>query len=273
MADRCRLAVLIADWLCGFAAAFAARIRTSCSPAQPRLSRRPEAPAPATPTPTRSTRPTTHPNESKFLIHLAEDQKDIWTSPFHLKPGDAKWLVPAAGITTGLLVTDPQSSYAMRLGDLSAWKTASNVGVASAMGMTGAAYVWGRITHNERMRETGVLATEAMLNALGVDYCDQGRHRASASLSIQLSEYFLSRRHFVSLRSRGVTWAFASMIAHEYPNLWAEFGAYGLALGTSLARAASEQHFLSDVFVGSVMGYQIGRQIYKQRHNANLDDD
>ena len=70
-----------------------------------------------------------------------------------------------------------------------------------------------------------------------------------------------------------VTWAFASIVAHEYPNPWAEFGAYGLALGTSIARAASEQHFLSDVFVGSLMGYQIGRQVYKQRHNKNLDDD
>ncbi len=70
-----------------------------------------------------------------------------------------------------------------------------------------------------------------------------------------------------------MTWAFASIVAREYPNPYAVFGAYGLALGTSIARAASEQHFLSDVFVGSVLGYQIGRQIYKQRHNKNLDDD
>ncbi len=97
------------------------------------------SPAPTSPPPDPFYAPVTHPNESKFLIHLAEDQKEIWTSPFHLKPGDAKWLVPMAGITTGLMVTDPQSSYAMRLGDLSAWKTASNAGLASAMGMTGAA--------------------------------------------------------------------------------------------------------------------------------------
>jgi len=217
--------------------------------------------------------PVTHPNESKFLIHLAEDQKEIWSSPFRLKRGDAKWLVPAAGITTGLMVTDPDSSYAMRLGNLSAWKTASNVGVASAMGMTGAAYFWGRITHNDRMRETGVLATEAMLNALGVDYAIQA---ATGRLRPQPSNYqnifFHGGSSFPSDHA-AVTWAFASIVAHEYPNPFAEFGAYGLALGTSLARAASEQHFLSDVFIGGLMGYQIGRQIYKQRHNKNLDDD
>ena len=236
-------------------------------------STQPGTPVPTAPAPDPFYAPITHPNESKFLIHLAEDQAAIWSSPFHLKPGDAKWLVPAGGITTGLIVTDPQSSYAMRLGDLSAWKTASNVGMASAVGMTGAAFVWGRITHNERLRETGVLATEAMLNALAVDSVLEA---ATGRLRPQPSNYqnifFHNGSSFPSGHA-GVTWAFASVVAHEYPNPWAEFGAYGLALGTSLARAASEQHFLSDAFVGSLIGYQIGRQIYKQRHNKDLDDD
>src|SRR5262249_45984478 len=70
-----------------------------------------------------------------------------------------------------------------------------------------------------------------------------------------------------------VTWAFASVVAQEYPHLVPEFGAYGLALGVSLARVASDQHFLSDAFVGAFLGYQLGRQIYKQRHNPNIDDD
>jgi membrane-associated phospholipid phosphatase len=229
--------------------------------------------APSNPLPDPFYAPTTHPNESKFLIHLAEDQKEIWTSPFHLKPGDAKWLLPMAGITTGLMVTDPQSSYAMRLGDLSAWKTASNVGVASAIGMTGISYLWGRFNGDEHLRETGVLATEAMLNALAVDStigAATGRLRPQPSNFQNI--FFHGGNSFPSDHA-GVTWAFASVVAHEYPNPWAEFGAYGLALGTSIARAASEQHFLSDVFVGSLMGYQIGRQVYRQRHNKNLDDD
>ncbi|MGB8768195.1 MAG: capsule assembly Wzi family protein [Candidatus Korobacteraceae bacterium] len=214
-----------------------------------------------------------HPNEKNFLRHLAEDQKDIWTSPFHLKPADAKWLVPMSGIATGLFVTDPQSSYAMRLGDLSAWKTASNAGVASAAGMTGAMYIWGHLTHNERARETGVLATEAMINALGVDYAMKfatGRERPFPSNFQNI--FYHGGTSFPSDHS-AVTWAFASVVAQEYPHPLAEFGAYGLALGVSLARAASDEHFLSDVFVGGLLGYQIGRHIYKTRHNASLDDD
>ena len=171
------------------------------------------------------------------------------------------------------MVTDPDSSFAMSLGNLNAWNTASNVGVASALGMTGVAYAWGHLTHNERMRETGVLATEAMLNAFAVDSvisASTGRLRPQPSNYQNI--FFHGGSSFPSDHA-AVTWAFASVVAREYPNIYAEFGAYGLALGTSLARAAAEQHFLSDVFVGSLMGYQVGRQIYKQRHNKNLDDD
>ena len=215
----------------------------------------------------------THPNEGRFLQHLAADQKAIWTSPFHLKPSDAKWLVPVGGITTGLLVTDPQSSYAMRLGNLHDWKLASDAGLATAVGMTGASYIWGRITHNERARETGVLATEAMINALGVDYALKYTTGRLRPLESNYQNVFYHGGTSFPSSHAAVTWAFASIVAQEYPNIYAQFGAYGLALGTSIARAASEQHFLSDVFIGGFMGYQIGRQVYKQRHNKNLDDD
>ena len=214
-----------------------------------------------------------HPNETNFLQHLAADQKDIWTSPFHLKPADAKWLLPMGGIATGMFLTDPQSSYAMRLDHLHALRVASDAGAASAAGMTGAMYLWGHLAHNERARETGVLATEAMINALGVDYAMSyatGRERPIPSNFH--NNFFQGGTSFPSDHA-ALTWAFASVVAQEYPHPVAEVGAYGLALGISLARAASDEHFLSDALVGGLLGYQIGRHIYKTRHNAGLDDD
>ena len=35
-----------------------------------------------------------------------QDQKQIWTSPMRLRFSDTEWLVPLAGISAGLLVTD-----------------------------------------------------------------------------------------------------------------------------------------------------------------------
>ena len=234
----------------------------------------PQAPAPQTQVTNPFYAPPKHPNESRFFIHLAEDQRDIWTSPFHLNAGDAKWLTPVAGITAGLLATDPQSSYAMRGNHLNALRLGSDAGVAAAAGMTGAAYFWGRITHNDHARETGVLATEAMINAIGVDYAISfatGRERPAAS-GYQNVFFHPGNTSFPSDHA-GVIWAFSSVVAQEYPSKWVQFGAYGLATGVSLARAAGNQHFLSDAFVGSVIGYQIGRHVYHEHHDRSLDDD
>jgi len=214
-----------------------------------------------------------HPNESRFFIHLAEDQKAIWTSPFHLRPGDAKWLVPAGGIATALFVTDPQSSYAMRLNNAHALNVFADAGVGAALGMTGGAYFWGRIVHNERARETGVLATEAIVNALGVDYAVNGITGRERPFPSHFQNVFGNAGTSFPSDHAAITWAFASVVAHEYPHVVPEFGAYGLALGVSLARAASDQHFLSDVFIGGLLGYQIGRHIYRERHNPEIDDD
>jgi membrane-associated phospholipid phosphatase len=214
-----------------------------------------------------------HPNESKFFIHLAQDQKDIWTSPFRLKSEDAKWLVPVTGIATGLFVTDPQSSYAMRLDNQHPLNLFADAGVGTAIGLTGAGYLWGRWTHNERARETGVLAAEAIINAIGVDYALKGISGRERPFPSNFQNIFFHGGTSLPSDHAAITWAFASVIAQEYPHPAVEIGAYGLALGVGLARAAADQHFLSDVFIGGLLGYQIGRQVYKTRHNPNIDDD
>jgi len=212
-----------------------------------------------------------HPNETGFLKHLAADQKDIWTSPLRLQLKDAKWLVPMGGIATGLFVTDPASSFGMASYHRATYNTLSNAGLAAAGGLSGAAYLWGRITRNERMRETGVLASEAMIDVLGMQYALQySTGRLTPIQSNYQNVFFHGGTSFPSNHA-ALTWAFASVVAREYPNPLAEIGAYGLATGVSLARVAASQHFLSDVFIGGLIGYEVGRHVYNTRHNANLD--
>ena len=214
----------------------------------------------------------THPNERDFLKHLVEDQKDIWTSPARLQPGDFKWLVPVSGITAGLFVTDPSSSFGIASYHAHAWNTASNAGLAAAAGASGSAYLWGRFTHNEHLRETGVLATESMIDVLGLTYATQySTGRLTPEQSHFQNEFFQGGTSFPSNHA-ALTWAFASVIAREYPNPLAEIGAYGLATGVSLARVEAEKHFLSDVFVGGLIGYETGKHIYHQRHKISQDE-
>src|SRR6185369_7903428 len=141
-------------------------------------------------------------------------------------------------------------------------------GTAAAGGMTAAAYLWGRLTHDERARETGVLATEAIVNAVGVDYALKGITGRERPIPSNFQNVFFHGGSSFPSDHAAITWAFASVVAHEYPHPLPQFGAYGLALGVSLARAASDQHFLSDAFIGGLLGYQIGKHIYKERHNS-----
>ena len=214
-----------------------------------------------------------HPNERYFFKHLAQDQLTIWASPAHVQANDLKWLLPSSGIATGLFVTDPDSSFAMASYHPNTWREISNYGLGAALGTTAAMYAWGHLTNNERARETGVLATEAMVDVLPMEFAVRGAMgRLRPYQSNYQNDFFDGGSSFPSNHA-AVAFAFASIVAHEYPNVWAQFGAYGLATGISLARVAASQHFLSDVFVGGLIGYQVGRQVYKSRHNPQIDDD
>lgn len=55
--------------------------------------------------------------------------------------------------------------------------------------------------------------------------------------------------------------AVASVIAHEYDAWWVKAAAYGTATSAGLQRIESGKHWLSDVFVGALLGYFVGRTV------------
>jgi hypothetical protein len=59
-------------------------------------------------------------------------------------------------------------------------------------------------------------------------------------------------------------------LAHEYPGPLTKVFAYGLASAVTLTRITSQQHFPTDAFVGSALGWFIGRQVYRAHHDAEL---
>jgi hypothetical protein len=64
-------------------------------------------------------------------------------------------------------------------------------------------------------------------------------------------------------------WSVATVIANEYSDHRStQVAAYGIATVVSLARFTGEKHFLSDILVGSVLGYGIGRYVYHAHHRA-----
>ena len=63
-------------------------------------------------------------------------------------------------------------------------------------------------------------------------------------------------------------WAFAHVVAEEYPGWKVKLAVYGLAATVSASRVMGREHFASDALMGSTMGYLIGGYVYNH-HSRN----
>ena len=103
------------------------------------------------------------------LKDVAHDQAGIWTSPLRLKGHDALWLVPFAGATGAAFAYDQDAlrqvgTTNQTLIDRSEIISKFGSGYAT-FGEAGVLYLTGVFTHNDHLRETGVLGAEAVVDA------------------------------------------------------------------------------------------------------------
>ena len=217
--------------------------------------------------------------EKKFLINILDDQRAIWTSPFRLRGSDARWLAPLGVSTMALIATDRRTSGELvengdNLNRLRISRNISRLGsLYSTAGVAGVIYLAGRATHNDHLRETGLLATEALIDSgIVVTALKTASQRQRPPEDHSSGEFFDGGSSFPSDHAISA-WSLATVIAQEYGHHrpLVQVGAYGLATAVSLSRYTGRNHFLSDVLVGSAMGYGIGRYVYHKRHDPALD--
>jgi hypothetical protein len=208
----------------------------------------------------------------QLVKNIVRDQRDIWTSPAHLRLGYADWVVPFAGITTGLLVTDRDVNLhqASSPSTLKNYRNLSNFGIAGMAGATGGLYLWGRITDNPHKQEAGILSGEAAVDGLlastALKYA-MGRERPGVG-SFR-GRFWQSGDSFPSDHAVA-SWAVASVLTHEYPGPLTKFLAYGAASAISISRIRGQKHFPSDVLVGSGIGWLTGWQVYRAHHRSEV---
>jgi hypothetical protein len=216
-----------------------------------------------------------HENSLNFglLKRIAKDQEQIWTSPRHLSWADGDILVPF-GMTAGaLLATD--SDYSRSLSNspsrLNNSVKFSNYGIGAMAGIGGGLWVMGKFTHDDHKKETAILAGEAAVNSYlvttGLKYTF-GRLRPLDQP--QYSGQFWSGGSSMPSEHAAAAWSIASVIAHEYPGPMTSILVYSLASAISMARVTGKQHFNSDVFIGSAIGWYVGKQAYRAHHNPEL---
>ncbi|HWR14179.1 MAG TPA: capsule assembly Wzi family protein [Terriglobales bacterium] len=177
-----------------------------------------------------------------------------------------------AGIATGLLLTDRDAVAGIGSGNLKRASQISDAGLIAYSGGVALLYLYGR-TSSSKAKETGILAAEAGINSLVVHTAlSYGFSRERPLEGGGAGRFFRPvATSFYSGHST-VAWSFASVIAQEYPGWLSKALAYGVASGVSLSRLKAKEHFPSDVFVGAVSGYLIGRDVYRRRHNPEVDD-
>jgi membrane-associated phospholipid phosphatase len=219
--------------------------------------------------------PGTDPNNTlgwSFVKHLASDQKAFWTSGKDLKGGGAKTFVPFAAFTGLLIASD--SWLAKQVPDkpnqLNRSNHISQYATYSLVGAAGGSFLWGHLTKNDRLRETGTLSGEALLNSTAATFALRGIARRERPFEAGGSgKFFQGGSSFPSEHS-AIAWSVATVVAHEYPGPLTKFFAYGLASAVTLTRVTSKQHFASDAFVGSALGWYLGRQVYRVHHDPEL---
>ena len=217
--------------------------------------------------------------EKKFFANILDDQRVIWTSPFHLHQSDAKWLAPIGLSTVVLLATDRRTSgelveHGDNLNRLRISRDISRLGALySTAGAAGVMYLAGRASHNDRLRETGLLSVEALIDSnIVASALKIASQRQRPPVDHSSGEFFDGGTSFPSGHAINA-WSLAAVITQEYGHHrpLVQVGTYGLAAAVSLSRYTGRNHFLSDVLVGSAMGYGIGRYVYHKHHDPALD--
>jgi membrane-associated phospholipid phosphatase len=207
------------------------------------------------------------PLTKKLVQNIWMDQKDIWTSPLHIRTAEdaIPWILVGAG-TGALIASDHWSARQLpnTVDQVAISRDVSQVGAAyTVLPITAGFYIGGAFAHNEKARETGILGGEAILDAVLVAEVFKLTMRRERPLQGDGNGAFFQGGSSFPSGHAAESWALASVVAHEYNKGWYPYAAYGLASLVSLSRLSGQQHFPSDVLAGSALGWFVGRYVFK----------
>jgi membrane-associated phospholipid phosphatase len=210
-------------------------------------------------------------------VNILKDQGAIWSSPTRVRTHDLVWLLPLAAATGVGIATDRHTMSSVVSHDPSfnqANTDASNVIIGGLIAAPVALYGFGHFKDDTHAREAGILGGEALLDGVVVE---QGmklifwRERPNVDKS----------RGLLFQRSAGVdsslpsshsvlAWSAAAVIAGEYPSRWVQAGVYSAAAGVTVTRVLGQQHFPTDVLLGSAAGWLVGHYVFRAHHRHSF---
>jgi membrane-associated phospholipid phosphatase len=217
-----------------------------------------------------------------------KDEAEMWTAPFHL---DWQGFLAFGTVlaATGVLVANDEGIYENFKTFQSRNPWVDTVSPAATLlgdwgidcGIAGIFFLTGVLAKDRKARDTGLMAWETLLHTgLLVQVVKHlaGRQRPAVE---QGQDYWSGPSGFFKRYSEGYfsrydsffsghtvsAWGLATVIAENYRDHgWIPPLCYGLATLTGLSRVTEDAHWLSDVFLGAVLGYAIGRMVVRNQN-------
>jgi hypothetical protein len=208
-------------------------------------------------------------------LHVVQDEVGIVTAPFHFTASNLLWTA-AIGVGTGIGI-DKDAEAMRELGvdkdrEDKFRKVSDYGGIYAPAAAAGLGYLVGSTTHKDHLRETALLAEEAMVDSFilntGLKYAvnrqtpqqgdGSGRFWPHGTKTWPDGQSMPSNHSIL-------VWSFAHVVASEYDGFATKALVYSLATTVSASRVMAREHFPSDVFVGGALGYLIGGYVVHRR--------
>jgi membrane-associated phospholipid phosphatase len=190
---------------------------------------------------------------------------------------EKRYVVPVAvvaAVATGLLALDPVSGkYFRQTASFNQFNRvfSGNITMYGTLAAPAALAAAGFIGHDSKMKKTALEAGVAIVDAelLTTVLKDVTRRVSPSSIAPggDFSGTF-GLNNGSNLRGNGSmpsghamsAFAVATVVSRRYGNhRWVPYAAYGLAGAVAFSRVSDSAHFGSDVFIGGVLGYSVGR--------------
>lgn len=225
--------------------------------------------------------------DTPFFKCLLEDSAEIFSSPFRMKGKD--FLIwGGVAVITGVLIANDEviyrrfKSYQEKhkwVDDVSPHVTKLGLGEWN-LGIGGAFYLGGALLKDKRARETARLILMTYIHTgltaqLGKHFTGRKEPWDDGLDHWAGPEGFFKRykdgqmRYYDAFPSGHTISIFgtATVVAEMYKKtIWVPVLSYSLATLCGLSRVTEDTHWLSDVFLGAVLGYAIGKFVVKKRN-------
>ena len=183
-------------------------------------------------------------SHQKYLLMAAgfdilRDERTMWEDLLRIRPNEMKWIVPIASVNALAISTDAVAYKDITTSNTikAASHAVSSLGAPYPLFATGASmYLLGRYTDDLRLRETGILGTQALVHSIIMTGALESATNRKLPNGSEELEFWSGGDAWPSGHA-SMFWALSTVIAEQYRDrASARFGAYSLATAVSVSR-------------------------------------